>query len=34
MESATVLTSLTPAKVVFFFPSEPIIYEGPEYEKY
>ena len=33
MESATVLTPLAPAYVVFCFPSEPNILEGPEYEK-
>ena len=33
MESATILTPLAPALAVFFFPSEPYIPEGPEYEK-
>ena len=33
MESATILMPLAPAYVVFCFPSEPNIPEGPEYEK-
>ena len=33
MESATVLTPLALAYVVFCFPSVPNILEGPEYEK-
>ena len=34
MESATILTPLAPVLVVFCFPSETNIPEGPEYEKY
>ena len=33
MESATIPTPLAPALVVFYFPSEPNIPEGPAFEK-
>ena len=33
MESVTILTPLVPAQLVFCFPSEPNIPEGPEYKK-
>ena len=32
MESSTILTPLAPAEAVLGFPSQPNIFEGPEYE--